>query len=70
LAKVVCIAEAERRLLKIRDHIAVDNPVTAFKVVKSIYQQGPDRGAAKRLSSYNDDAARVPGVVQFVRWFP
>jgi len=42
LAKVVWTAEAERWLLKIHDYIALDSPVNAFNVVKSIYQRGPD----------------------------
>ena len=40
MAKVVWTAEAERWLLKIHDYIAVDSPVNAFNVVKSIYQRG------------------------------
>ncbi len=39
MAKVVWTAEAERWLLKIHDYIAVDSPVNAFNVVKSIYQR-------------------------------
>jgi toxin ParE1/3/4 len=39
LEKVVWTAEAERWLLKIHDYIAVDSPVNAFNVVKSIYQR-------------------------------
>jgi hypothetical protein len=39
LANVVWTAEAECWLLKIHDFIAVDSPVNAFNVVKSIYQR-------------------------------
>ena len=39
MAKVVWTAEAERWLLKIHDYIALDSPVNAFNVVKSIYQR-------------------------------
>jgi toxin ParE1/3/4 len=39
LAKVVWTVEAERWLLKIHDYIALDSPVNAFNVVKSIYQR-------------------------------
>jgi plasmid stabilization system protein ParE len=37
LPKVVWTAEAERWLLKIHDDIALDSPVNAFNVLKSIY---------------------------------
>ena len=39
MAKVVWTAEAERWLLRIHDYIAVDSPVNAFNVVKSIYER-------------------------------
>ena len=43
MAQLVWTFEAERWLLKIHDHIALDGPQNAFNVVQSIYAAQRER---------------------------